>query len=178
MLVPLIVLSVGAIAAGFVFFDYFVGHAEGEFWRGAIFNAATNHVLHEGHEAPLWVKWAPLIASTIGLIGAWYVYILKEGLGARIAQGPLWSFLYNKWFFDEIYDATFVRLARFLGDLFWKGGDKAIIDGLGPDGVSAASYWFGRRTGRLQTGYVYHYAFVMLVGVAALVTWYLVVMRG
>ena len=83
----------------------------------------------------------------------------------------MWAFLYNKWYFDEIYDATFVRLARWLGDLFWKGGDQKIIDGLGPDGVSAVSYALGRRTGRLQTGYVYHYAFVMLIGVVALLAY-------
>ena len=101
-----------------------------------------------------------------------YSYILKEGLGARIAaeRGILWSFLYNKWYFDELYDATFVRGARALGDLFWKGGDKAIIDGLGPDGVSAASLVVGKFTGRLQTGYVYHYAFVMLLGIAGLLS--------
>jgi hypothetical protein len=89
-------------------------------------------------------------------------------MGARIAarKGPVWSFLYNKWYFDELYDAIFVRGAEALGDLFWKGGDQKIIDGLGPDGVSAVSYASASRTGRLQTGYVYHYAFVMLIGVA------------
>ena len=91
---------------------------------------------------------------------------------ARLAarKGPVWSFLYNKWFFDELYQATFVRGARLLGDLFWKVGDQKIIDGLGPDGVSAVSYALGRRTGQLQTGYLYHYAFVMLLGVAGLLT--------
>jgi len=173
MLVPLILLAIGAIAAGFVFEGYFVGHHEAEFWRGAIFNAADNHVLHEAHEAPMWVKWAPLVVSAIGLLAAWYVYILKEGMGARIAarEGPLWSFLYNKWYFDEIYELTFVRLTRALGDLFWKVGDKKIIDGLGPDGVAAASAAIGKRTGGLQTGYVYHYAFVMLLGVAGLLSY-------
>ena len=94
-------------------------------------------------------------------------------MGARIAArgGPIWTFLYNKWFFDDAYDFLFVRPARWLGDLFWKGGDQAIIDGLGPDGVSALSYATGRRTGRLQTGYVYHYAFVMLLGVAGLLSY-------
>jgi len=173
MLIPLGLLSIGAIAAGFVFTGYFVGHHEAEFWRGAIFSAPTNHVLHEAHNVPEWVKWAPLVVSLLGLFGAWWVYIAREGMGARIAanRGPLWTFLYNKWFFDEIYDATVVRAARFLGDLFWKGGDQKIIDGLGPDGVSALSVAIGKRTGRLQTGYVYHYAFVMLLGVAGLLTY-------
>jgi NADH-quinone oxidoreductase subunit L len=173
MLIPLAVLAVGAIAAGFVFVGHFVGHHENEFWRGAIFTAASNHVLHEAHKVPTWVKWSPLVVSTIGLLIAVWVYLLNEGMGARLAarRGPLWTFLYNKWFFDELYEATFVRAARFLGDLFWKVGDQRIIDGLGPDGVAAVSRAVGKRTGQLQTGYVYHYAFVMLLGVAGLLSY-------
>ncbi len=173
MLIPLGLLAIGAIAAGFVFVEFFVGHHENEFWRGAIFSGPHNHVLHDAHNVPTWVKWAPLVVSTIGLLAAVWVYLIKEGMGARLAaqRGPLWTFLYNKWFFDELYDATFVRAARFLGDLFWKGGDQKIIDGFGPDGVAAVSKAIGRRTGQLQTGYVYHYAFVMLLGVAGLLTY-------
>ncbi|MDO9474390.1 MAG: NADH-quinone oxidoreductase subunit L [Caulobacter sp.] len=172
MLIPLGVLAIGAIAAGFVFVGYFVGHHENEFWRGAIFTAASNHVLHDAHNVPTWVKWSPLVVSTIGLLIAAWVYLLNEGMGARLAarRGPLWTFLYNKWFFDELYEATFVRAARFLGDVFWKVGDQKIIDGLGPDGVAAVSRAVGKRTGQLQTGYVYHYAFVMLLGVAGLLS--------
>lgn len=180
MIVPLLLLSIGAVFAGFAFVDHFVGHHEAEFWRGAIFSGPHNHVLHEAHEVPTWVKWSPLVVSVLGLLGAFYVYVLREGMGARIASrgGPLWTFFYNKWFFDELYDATFVRGARLLGDLFWKGGDQKIIDGLGPDGVSAASVVVGKRTGRLQTGYVYHYAFVMLLGVAGLLTYALYAWSG
>ncbi|MBI5939420.1 MAG: NADH-quinone oxidoreductase subunit L [Caulobacterales bacterium] len=172
MLVPLLVLALGALAAGYVFVENFVGEEQAEFWRGAIVNGPHNHVLHEMHEAPLWVILAPLVVSMTGLAIAWWVYIAREGMGARIAarRGLLWTFLYNKWFFDELYDATFVRLARFLGDLFWKGGDQKLIDGFGPDGVSALSVAVGKRNGRLQTGYVYHYAFVMLLGVAGLLS--------
>ncbi|MFA7262751.1 MAG: NADH-quinone oxidoreductase subunit L [Caulobacter sp.] len=172
MLVPLLVLAVGALAAGYVFVENFVGEAQGEFWRGAIVNGPHNHILHEMHAAPPWVIWVPLVVSMTGLAIAWWVYIAREGMGARIAarRGPLWTFLYNKWFFDELYDATFVRLTRFLGDLFWKGGDQKLIDGFGPDGVSAVSLAVGKRTGRLQSGYVYHYAFVMLLGVAGLLS--------
>jgi NADH-quinone oxidoreductase subunit L len=180
MLVPLLLLSIGAIAAGFVFSEHFVGHDEKTFWAGSIFNAATNHVLHEAHDAPGWVLWAPLVVSAIGLLVAVYVYLLREGLGARLAaqEGPLWRFLYNKWFFDEIYDFVFVRGAKALGDLFWKGGDQKIIDGLGPDGVAAASVVAGKGAGKLQSGYVYHYAFVMLLGVAGLLTYALFQFRG
>jgi NADH-quinone oxidoreductase subunit L len=174
MLGPLIVLALGAVAAGFIWHEAFIGPERAEFWRGAIFTAASNHVLdHEGG-MPVWVVWAPLVVTAIGFASAWYVYIRREGLGAQIAaqRGALWTFLYNKWFFDELYEATFVRGAKALGDLFWKVGDQKVIDGLGPDGVSAASYAAGRRVfSRAQTGYVYHYAFVMLIGVAALVAY-------
>ncbi|WP_091739711.1 NADH-quinone oxidoreductase subunit L [Phenylobacterium immobile] len=172
MLVPLVVLSIGAIAAGFVFVDYFVGHHEHEFWRGAIFTAEHNHVLHDAHNSPAWVTWSPLVMSVSGLLLAAYIYLLKEGLGARLAarQGPLYLFFYNKWFFDELYQATFVRGAKFLGDVFWKGGDQKIIDGLGPDGVAALSRKTGGLASRVQSGYLYHYAFVMLLGVAGLLT--------
>ena len=172
MLLPLVVLSIGAIFAGYVFHHDFIGEHQAEFWRGAIFNGPNNHVM-EHHAAPTWVVLAPLVASVLGLLVAAYMYILKEGLGARLAArgGPLYTFFYNKWFFDELYNATFVRAARWLGDVFWKVGDQKIIDGLGPNGVSAASYALGRRGGRLQTGYVYHYAFVMLLGVAGLLSY-------
>ena len=169
---PLLLLAFGAIAAGGLFTELFVGPERMAFWRGAIFTLPGNHILDSFKSLPPVVVWAPLAVTALGFIGAWYAYILKEGMGARIAErrGFLWRFLYHKWFFDELYHLVFVRGARGLGDLFWKGGDKAIIDGLGPDGVSAASYAFGRFTGRLQTGYVYHYAFVMLLGIAGLLS--------
>ncbi|MGA0600705.1 NADH-quinone oxidoreductase subunit L [Caulobacter sp. KR2-114] len=172
-LLPLVVLSVGAVFAGWAFHTLFVGEGREAFWRGAIFNLPSNHVLDTEGKLPPQVVWAPLAVTATGFVIAWFTYIRYEGFGARLAarKGPLWTFLYNKWFFDELYDATFVRAAKFLGDLFWKGGDQKLIDGLGPNGVSAVSYAVGKGTGRLQTGYVYHYAFVMLLGVAALLTY-------
>jgi len=180
MLIPLGLLAIGAIAAGFAFAESFIGHHQEEFWHGSVFNAATNHILHEMHNAPTWVLWAPLVVTVTGFAIAYFVYVLREGMGARIAanEGPLWRFLYNKWFFDELYDFVFVRGAKLLGDLFWKGGDQKLIDGLGPDGVSKASMLVGKGTGRLQTGYVYHYAFVMLLGIAGLLTYALFQFRG
>jgi NADH-quinone oxidoreductase subunit L len=140
--------------------------------RSRYIQAANNHVLAEG-ATPMLVTLAPLIVSVGGLAIAFYVYLMREGLGAKLAaqRGPLYLFFYNKWFFDELYQATFVRAAKFLGDLFWKGGDQKIIDGLGPDGVSAVSYQIGKGAGRLQTGFLYHYAFVMLLGVAAILSY-------
>ena len=205
MRLPLILLAIGAIFAGFAFHHQFIGEHNAEFWKGAIYDAAADHgpsAAHaatagqeateaaqnaagpvppphgaeaeaEGHHAPLWVYLAPLLASVLGLLVAAYIYLMREGLGARLAArgGPLYTFFYNKWFFDELYNATIVRGAKFLGDLFWKGGDQKIIDGLGPDGVSALSVKVGKGAGRLQSGYVYHYAFVMLLGVAGLLTY-------
>ena len=173
MLVPLIALSAGAIAAGFLFAPTFVGAGQAGFWRGAIFTAPANHILRAAEEAPAWSGYAPLVASILGTLIAAYYYLAHEGLAARLAarEGPLYRFLYNKWYFDELYQIVFVRGARALGDLFWKGGDVAIIDGLGPNGVAKASAFFGRRLGLVQTGYLYHYAFVMLLGVAGLLTY-------
>jgi NADH-quinone oxidoreductase subunit L len=172
MRLPLVLLSIGAIGAGWAFNEAFVGEGRAEFWRAAIFVSADNHVLDQVHYVPALVVWLPLVLSIGGLAIAYYVYVMREGLGAEIAarRGPLWTLFYNKWFFDEIYDATFVAGAKALGDLFWKGGDQTIIDDGGPNGFAAISAFIGRRVGRWQTGYVYHYAFVMLLGVAGLLS--------
>ena len=170
MLVPLVLLSVGAIFAGMVFAPSFIGHHEAEFWRGAIFTGAHNHVLHESHEVPMWVKLSPLVLTILGALIAFWIYVLKEGVAKRWADGKslVWAFLYNKWYFDELYDAVFVKGAKALGDLFWKIGDVKIIDGLGPNGAAWASLKSAARLAKVQSGYVYHYAFVMLIGVAGL----------
>ena len=180
MIVPLLVLSLGAVFAGFFFFKDFVGPFRQAFWRGAIYVGANNHVLDGMEDAPKWVGVLPLLAAIVGLLVAAYVYLVKEGLGARLfaKAGPLYIFFYNKWYFDEIYDVIFVRGAKALGDLFWKQGDQQVIDGLGPNGVSLAAAMVGRRLGKVQTGYLYHYAFVMLLGVAGLLTFFLVWIRS
>ncbi|WP_318240614.1 NADH-quinone oxidoreductase subunit L [Brevundimonas guildfordensis] len=169
MVLPLLLLSVGAMFAGWIFAPHFIGHHEGEFWRGAIFVAQANHVLHESHNVPTWVKWAPLIVTLLGTAVAFWIYVLKEGVAKQWAErkGPLWTFLYNKWFFDELYDAVFVKGAKAIGDFFWKIGDVKIIDGLGPNGAAWASLKSGGWLSRFQSGFVYFYAFVMLIGVAA-----------
>jgi NADH-quinone oxidoreductase subunit L len=170
MMIPLILLSVGAIVAGAAFYPLFLGEAAAEFWRESI-------VLHVGehHEIPLWVLFAPLAASLIGLAIAYYYYILHPELPRQIAakRGMLYVFLYNKWYFDELYDLVFVRPARRLARLLWKVGDERIIDGLGPNGISARVLDATRGAVRLQSGYIYHYAFAMLMGAAALATWFL-----
>ncbi len=173
MLVPLLVLSVGAIFAGAVFGPYFIGKFHDAFWHGAIFVGPQNHVVEQAEDLPLWVGLLPLICSILGLMFAAYYYLLHRALAARIAadDGLLYRFLYNKWYFDELYQITFVAGAKALGDLFWKTGDQKIIDGLGPNGVAKVSASLGARLGKVQTGYLYHYAFVMLLGVAGLLTY-------
>ena len=174
MLIPLAVLAVGAVAAGAVFLPYFAGHAYDEFWKGALYTSEHNHILHEMHEIPSWVGLSPTIAMVGGFLVSLYVYVLAPGTAQKLAATfpRLYDFLLNKWYFDELYDAIFVRPAFAIGRLFWKGGDGAIIDGLGPDGVAARVADGARIAVRLQTGYVYHYAFAMLIGVAAVATWF------
>ena len=172
MLIPLLLLSVGAVAAGFVFLPWFIGDHQAEFWRGSIYTAPTNHLLTQREELPRWVGLSPLIASVVGTLFAAWLYLVKPGLAAVWAarKGPLYTFIYNKWFFDELYNATFVRGTKWLGDVFWKRGDRDTIDKLGPNGFAWLSEMAGRGLGRMQTGYVYHYAFVMLIGVAGLLS--------
>ncbi|MCD2181484.1 NADH-quinone oxidoreductase subunit L [Rhizobium sp. TRM96647] len=173
MLVPLYILAAGAVLAGVLFHDYFFGHHYVEFWKGALFTGPENEILEEFHHVPLWVKWSPFAAMALGLFTAWYMYIRRPDLPKYLADQHrgLYQFLLNKWYFDELYDFLFVRPAQWIGRLFWKGGDGAVIDGLGPNGIAARVLDVTDRVVRLQTGYLYHYAFAMLLGIAALVTW-------
>jgi len=173
MLVPLFILAVGALFAGVVFHDYFIGEAYAEFWKGAIFTLDTNHILHDFHGVPMWVKLAPFAAMIGGFAMAYLFYIRSPEMPKTLAQRHrgLYAFLLNKWYFDELYDFLFVRPAKWLGRFLWKKGDGWLIDGFGADGVSARVVDITNRVVKLQTGYLYHYAFAMLIGVAALVTW-------
>ena len=175
MLVPLALLAVGALYAGFAFKEQFIGHAYNEFWKGALFTGKDNHILHDIHSVPIWVKLSATVAMILGLLLAFWFYIADPRKPAELAasQPLLYRFLYNKWYFDEIYDAIFVRPAMWIGRFLWKRGDGWLIDGFGPDGISARVIDVTNRVVRLQTGYLYHYAFAMLIGVAAFVTWYL-----
>lgn len=178
MLIPLAVLSIGAIAAGFAFKSAFIGDAYDAFWKGAIFTGKDNHILHAMHEVPKWVVWSPFFAMLVGFLLALYMYVLRPDVPGKLAAAnpALYRFLLNKWYFDEIYDFLFVKPSMWLGKFLWKKGDGLVIDGMGPDGISARVVDVTNRVVRLQTGYLYHYAFTMLIGVAGLVTWYL--LRG
>jgi NADH-quinone oxidoreductase subunit L len=173
ILVPLAILAAGAIFAGVIFHGDFIGEGYAAFWRTSLFTSPENHILEEIHHAPLWVELAPFVAMLIGLGVAWQLYIRKPEMPKQIAANHriLYAFLLNKWYFDEIYDFFLVNPAKRLGTFLWKRGDGWLIDGFGPDGVSARVIDMTNRVVKLQTGYLYHYAFAMLIGVAALVTW-------
>jgi NADH-quinone oxidoreductase subunit L len=176
MLIPLYVLAAGATFAGWLFYDYFVGHARGEFWREAILVLPDHDTIEAAHHAPFLVSALPTVAAILGIAVAYYAYMIRPGLPAEITARfrGLYLFLLNKWYFDELYDRIFVKPAFFLGYALWKGGDGMIIDGLGPDGLAATTQVIARRVSRLQTGYLYHYAFAITIGVVALASWLMV----
>jgi NADH-quinone oxidoreductase subunit L len=175
MLAPLVVLAAGAVFAGFALQSGFVGEGLEHFWAASIPAEPHQHALEAAHHAPAWVKWAPLVVAVVGIGLAYIFYIAMPTMPQLVASmfRPVYLFFLNKWYFDELYDWLFVRPAHLIGRGLWKSGDGAIIDGVGPDGVAAATLQMARRAGRLQSGYVYHYAFAMLIGVVALLTWYL-----
>ncbi len=173
MLVPLYLLAFGAVFAGWFFEGHFYGEEYAEFWKGALFTSEHNELLEHFHHVPAWVALSPFIAMVVGFVTAWYMYIKSPSTPAVLARQHrvLYQFLLNKWYFDELYDFLFVRSAKALGRFLWKKGDVGVIDTYGPNGIAARVVDVTNRVVRLQTGYLYHYAFAMLIGVAALVTW-------
>jgi NADH-quinone oxidoreductase subunit L len=173
--IPLLVLALGSLLAGGVFFYLFIGGGQTEFWRGSLVTHGEAH-----NEVPVWVVLAPTVAMALGFAVAWYFYLTNPlipfGLAKRFRGAYL--FLLNAWYFDALYDALFVRPAKRLGRFLWKTGDGTIIDGIGPDGIAARVVDITNRVVRLQTGYIYHYAFVMLIGVALIITYFIFVMGG
>jgi NADH-quinone oxidoreductase subunit L len=172
MLVPLGLLSIGAILAGMAFHHPFIESTAGtEFWRGSL--AFDEHLMEEIHHAPLWVKLAPAAVMIIGFLIALQAYIRRTDLPSRFVDQfrVLHGFLLNKWYFDEIYHYVFVAPSMALGRIFWKGGDEKVIDRFGPNGAAAVVKGGNLLTARLQSGYLYTYALVMLLGLAAAMTW-------
>jgi NADH-quinone oxidoreductase subunit L len=172
MSVPLGILAFGSLAAGLIFAGPFIGDAFHAFWGEAI---PDNGMLEEIHHAPAWVKAAPFVAMATGLGVAIWFYVFAPHIPRALAatNDLLYRFLLNKWYFDQLYDLIFVRPAMWLGRVFWKQGDGMLIDGLGPDGVSARVLDATRDVVRLQSGYLYHYAFAMLIGLALAISWML-----
>ena len=176
ILIPLAFLAAGAILSGYPFKELFVGHGVEAFFRDSLKFGPNNHILHDLHSVPYGIALLPTVMMALGFLVSWHFYIRKPALPAELARQhePLYKFLLNKWYIDELYEIIFVRPTLWLGRLLWKQGDGRIIDGLGPDGVSARVLDVTRNVVRLQTGYLYHYAFAMLIGVAALITWFIV----
>ncbi|HEX2580769.1 MAG TPA: NADH-quinone oxidoreductase subunit L [Dongiaceae bacterium] len=175
MLVPLAILALGALCTGFLFNHLFVGADQASFWGKALLARGGGE-----EETPLWVALIPLGAGLGGILFAYVTYVFRRGLAERLATRfkYLYAFFLNKWYFDELYAALFVRPSMFLGFQLWKKGDEAVIDHFGPDGIAVTAVDLAQRARRLQSGYVYHYAFAMLLGLVALLTWYMIRVRS
>jgi NADH-quinone oxidoreductase subunit L len=171
MLIPLIVLSVGAVLAGYVFSHAFVSEGDGEFWKGSL--AFSEHLIHAMHGVPGWVKWAPFTVMAIGFVIAWYGYIRNTRFPAAFAEqlGPIYTFVYRKWMFDELYHYVFVVPAFWLGRKFWQIGDVGIIDRFGPNGAAWVVAKGSTYAQKVQSGYLYSYALVMLLGLVGAISW-------
>ncbi|MEO6389380.1 MAG: NADH-quinone oxidoreductase subunit L [Croceibacterium sp.] len=171
MLVPLAVLSLGAIFSGFVFHGQFINQPQ--FWNGAI--AYNEHLIHAMHGVPLWVKMTASAAMLIGFVIAWFGYIRDTSFPAKVADqiGPVYRLLYNKWYFDEIYNFVFVRPAFWLGRQFWHRGDEGLIDRFGPNGAAWVVAKGALVAKRVQSGYLTSYALIMLLGLVAAISWVL-----
>ena len=171
MLVPLLVLAAGAIGIGALFAEEFVGHHWEAFWNGAIVNAPHNHIMHAVHEVPSWVPLAPTVVGLSGIALAYILYMFAPSIPGKLAAsfGGVYRFLLNKWYFDELYDAIFVKPARALARVLWQKVDAGMIDGV-PNGAADLAADVARGAVRLQTGRVANYAFVMIAGLAVFVT--------
>ncbi len=167
MIWPLFLLAAGSLFAGLVFSGLFIGGGSEAFWKTAVV------LHHEAAKPSFWIAILPTVMMLVGVAIAVWFYLVDPRVPRLLARRNDWlyQFLLNKWYFDELYDVLFVRSAKFIGRFLWKMGDGWLIDGFGPDGVSARVLDVTARVVRLQSGYLYHYAFAMLIGVAALVTW-------
>lgn len=170
MLIPLIVLAVGALFSGFFFKDYFIGSSSELFWGNSI---ALHH--HEHQHIPFLIYYAPMMLGFLGLFLAWYMYLKNKSMPSNIVKlnGPLYKFLLNKWYFDELYNFIFVRPAKAIGYFLWKFFDGYIIDGFGPDGIAKSVLSLSKKAKSIQTGYIYHYAFAILIGVSLFITYFI-----
>ena len=178
MLVPIGVLAVGSILAGYPFKELFAGHAVEDFFRESV--KMHPHIIEEMHHINPVIAFLPTAMMVAGFLVSWLFYIRRPYLPEELAsqQPLLYQFLLNKWYFDELYDLIFTRPAKWIGYQLWKKGDGLIIDGFGPDGVSARVLDVTRNVVKIQTGYLYHYAFAMLIGVAGLITWFMFGLGG
>ena len=169
MLLPLVFLSIGAIFSGYIFKNIFIGDYSIDFWQASIF--FLNKISHSS--IPLWFLLTTPVIVLISIPISFYLYILNPKIldDFKLTNMPLYNFLLNKWYIDELYEKIFVNPAKKIGSFFWKKGDIGIIDKFGPDGISKLVKNLSNKTGRLQTGFIYDYAFVMLLGLSILLTY-------
>jgi len=179
MLGPLVVLAVGSVVAGMLAYDAFVDHGREAFWGDSLFVLPDNDTVYKAHYVPFWVKASPVVVGLAGIALAWLFYLKRPDLPGRVVRSisGVHRFVFNRWYFDWLYDRVFVRPSWWLGLGFWQAGDRQVIDGVGPDGVAAAARDIAGRAARLQTGYVFHYAFAMVVGIVLLVAWFFFLVR-
>ena len=172
MLMPLFILAIGALSFGYIFKSYFIGGASVEFWDHSI---AIHH--HEHHHIPFLIYYLPAMLGILGFIIAWYMYLKNTKLPAAVASlnEPLYKFLLNKWYFDELYHYVFVIPARGIGKFFWKTIDGYFIDGFGPNGIASMVLKISEKARSIQTGFIYHYALSILIGLSFLITYFIFV---
>jgi NADH-quinone oxidoreductase subunit L len=172
MRLPLILLAIGAVVAGMLGYSAFVGHGALEFFGPSIAVGEGNDILHDMHEVPVWVALSPFVAMLLGLGTAWLFYVKRPEIPRQLAERHqgLYRFLLNKWYFDELYDLIFVKPAMRLGTFLWKRGDGSTVDGAINGLAMGIVPWLTRLAGRAQSGFLFHYAFVMLIGVSILIT--------
>ncbi len=173
MLIPLVVLAAGALFSGSALYDVFVGENT-SYWGSAIFVLPEDEVITAAHHVSSWVHWSPTLAALIGIGLAYFLYVFAKNWPEKLSTtfSGTYAFLFNKWYFDELYEWLFVNPSLKLGKILWEEGDQEAIDGLGPNGLSTLAVTGGGLLCRLQTGYVYHYAFAMIIGLVLMIGWY------
>ena len=175
MLIPLFVLALGAIFSGWYFYNDFVGYNWKEFWGNSIFISEKHKAFKLAHYVPLWVKYLPIFLAILGILCAYLFYVLNPNLPKILSKkfSPIYNLFFNKWYFDELYDYLFVKNFIKFGNYFWKKGDEGTIDRFGPNGISNLVKNISSKSIIIQSGYIYHYAFAMLIGLVVLITWLL-----
>ena len=175
MLIPLFVLALGAIFSGWYFYNDFVGYNWKEFWGNSIFISEKHKAFKLAHYVPLWVKYLPIFLAILGILCAYLFYVLNPNLPKILSKkfSPIYNLFFNKWYFDELYDYLFVKSFIKFGNYFWKKGDEGTIDRFGPNGISKLVKNISSKSIIIQSGYIYHYAFAMLIGLVVLITWLL-----
>ena len=169
MLIPLFLLAIGALFFGYLFKSYFIGDLSDSFWNQSI---AIHH--HEHHHIPSYILYLPAFLGVLGFILAWYMYLKNTKIPNAIAKmnSPIYNFLLNKWYFDELYYYIFIVPSKALGNFFWKIIDVSIIDGFGPNGIANSVLKISNKAKNMQTGFIYHYAFAILIGLSFLITYF------